>query len=159
METGGRGKSYKGPKTEGAWHHQIRKVTGQRWALKLKKNTIDMPWVRPGTMAGTVPPALPRGLASQRCHREHQTNGWRDRKGWREGEEVEENKHIVLRVEKALLWTRQIAYVGEWGGERERDTKGQRKVKPGIFYRCPPFPPVHLEVIHNPGFRVHFLKV
>ena len=85
-------------------------------------------------MAGPVSPSLPHSLAWQRCHREHQTNGWRDRKGWRDGEEEveEENKRIVLGVEKGVLWTRQIAYVGERGGGR-RGTKGQRKVKPGIF--------------------------
>lgn len=54
-------------------------------------------------------------------------------KGWRDVGE-EENKRIVLMVEKGVLWTRQIAYVGEWGGGREGGTKGQRKVKPGIFF-------------------------
>lgn len=48
-----------------------------------------------------------------------------------DSKEVEENKRIVLRVEKGPLWRRQIAYEGEmgWGGGHQKD----RKVKPAFF--------------------------
>lgn len=65
--------------------------------------TIDMPWARLQTMEGPVPPPLPHGLAWQRCHREHQTNGWRDRKGKKGQGGGGGEQTIVLGVEKEVL--------------------------------------------------------
>lgn len=127
VEPGGRRKSYKGPKKKrGPDIIKSERLLANARRCCSRKTLLIFRGFGPGTMAGPVPPSLPHSLAWQRCHREHQTNGWRDRKGRRDVEE-EKNKRIVLRVEKGVLWTRQIAYVGEWGGGRERGARKDRE--------------------------------
>lgn len=115
-------------KKEGAWHHQIWKVTGQR-SVEAQQQQQQQCWCSvgwAGTMSDLCLPLL-HGRARQRCLREHHTNGRRDVE--------EENKCIVLR-RKGWLWTWQISYVRERSGGRRWVTKSQRKMNLGHLHRC-----------------------
>lgn len=101
----------------GDWHHQIQKVSGQRSAQRLKRNTIDIPgaWQWP-SLSQPLSPSSP-GMAEMSQTDRGATDRWRD--GGMQAEE-EENKCIVLGVENGVLWRGQIAYVGEQGAEKDR---------------------------------------
>lgn len=78
----------------------------------------------------------------------------------KDGEAVEEKKCIVLGVEKAVLWGRQIAYVGEWSEGGGWSANKDRKVKPCSFYLliAALFFFLQSEIIHNAALRGHILK-
>lgn len=81
-------------------------------------------------MAGPVPPSLPLSWPGMAEMSQRAPNKWMEGyKGMEE--EVEENKRIVLRVEKGVIVSERDSLCGRTGCG---GTKGQRKVKPGVFF-------------------------